>query len=292
MLNKNQLITNTTSFQPLTDALVKADLHHFISVVDQAFALLFSNDSFDHEVLSDLAHATADFIDDDFSIYQGLFSSGLIELPQSDSIVSTYINEKHPVIDAGFLAIGALSVCYDAINHVTGSQEQTSAKHFGAANELIGIARLSSALIDKLDEEEHHRQQIKKLTPKPPMSNADKARLKAKKFNERCNKFLYLLEDIARFVYEFEPYTPVGAITHHIHQHCFYKKRQLKEMGLELPSEERMKSFLLNYVPIPKTAIYKGRAPFKAINTDAPATNFAQLVEFTLQECSNPLLFL
>ncbi|AMJ93614.1 hypothetical protein AVL56_04385 [Alteromonas stellipolaris] len=292
MLNKNQLLTNTTSFQPLTDALVKAGLHHFISVVHQATALLFSNDSFDHEVLSDLAHATADFIDDDFSVYQGLFSSGLIEFPQSDSIVSTYINEKHPVIDAGFLAIGALSVCYDAINHATGSQEQASVKHFSAANELIGIARLSSALIDKLDEEEHHRQQIKKLTPKPPMSNAAKAKLKAKQFNEKCDRFLIHLEQIALFVLDYEPYTPIGAITSYVHESCFYKKRQLKEMGLELPSEERMKSFLLNYVPIPKTAIYKGRAPFKAINTDAPATNFAQLVEFTLLECSNPLLFL
>lgn len=288
MLNTTQLLTNLTSFQPLTATLEKSGLNHFTTIVDTANNMLFGSNGFDYEVLSDLTHATAEFINDDFSIYQGLVNSELFELPKQESITHTYINDKHPVIDSGFLVIAALSICYDAIN--ARAIPSQSLNYFGAANELIGIARTSTALIDKLDQEQQHLIQIKKLTPKPPMSNADKARLKAKQFNERCDEFLNHLEEIAQHIYELEPNTPVGAITRHVHEHCFFKKRQLKALGLELPSEEHMKAFLVDGDLIPDTAKYKGRAPFKPVNIEAPAGNYAQLVAYTLQEYNNPLL--
>jgi len=291
MLNTTQILTNTTSFQPLIDELTTHNLSSFITVVEQVNAILFEEQPFDYDVLLDVTHSTNSFIDDDFSIYHDLTNCNSIELKNLDPFVSKLINENHPVIDSGFLIIPALSICYDAIhqaknNHV---HDQGIIKLYGTAKELLGLARISSTLIDKMDEEDVYRQKIKKLTPKPPMTNADKARITAKILKVRYELFLSHLTKLAEFVLEQEPYTPIGNIAGYVHASCFYKKTILKKAGFELPSEDRMKKHLFKHLKIPHTAIYIGRAKFKAV-VNLDAENFNELVIKTLNGFDNEIL--
>lgn len=291
MLNTTHILTNVKSFQPLIDELITNNLSSFIPVVKQVNAILFEDGLFDFDVLFDLTHATNDFLDDGFSTYQGLTNCNSIELKNLDPFVSQFINKDHPVIDSGFLAIPTLSICYDAIEQVKNNHisEQNTMMLYGIAKELLGLARISPALIDKMDDEDVYHQKIKKLTPKPPMTNADKARIKAKIFNDKCEQFLSHLTHLTEFVLEQEPYTPIGKITGYIHELCFFKKRILKEAELELPSEARMKKYLQLHLTIPSTANYIGRAKFKAvINVDV--NNFNDLVIETLNGFDNKIL--
>ncbi|MDX2370852.1 MAG: hypothetical protein QNK36_21030 [Colwellia sp.] len=291
MLNTTQILSNTTSFQPLIDELTAHNLSNFINVVEQVNTILFGDSQFDFDVLFDLTHATSDFIDDDFSSYHDLSNCSLIELQNIDPFVSKFINEKHPVIDSGFLIIPTLSICYDAINQAKNIHvdEQVIMKLYGIAKELLGLARISSALIDKMDDEDIYRKKIKKLSPKPPMSNADKARITARIFKPRYELFLSHLTTLAEFVLEKEPYTPIGNIAAYVHALCFWEKKKIKEVGFELPSEDRMKKHMLKHVHIPQTAIYIGRAKFKAVANEQ-VNNYKDLVTETLKDFDNEIL--
>lgn len=291
MLNTTQILTNTTSFQPLIDELTAHNLSSFINVVEQINTILFEGGLFDFDVLFDITHATNDFLDDGFSIYQDLNNCNSIEFKNLDPFVSKFINKDHPVIDSGFLVIPTLSICYDAIHQVKNSDvnDHGVIKLYGTAKELLGLARISSTLIDKMDEEDFYRQKIAQLTPKPPMSNADKAKVKAKIFNDKCEQFLSHLSELTEFVLEQEPYTPIGKITGYIHELCFFKKRKLKEAELELPSEARMKKHLQESVNIPPTAHYVGRAKFRAV-VNLDVNNFDELVIATLNDFDNKIL--
>jgi hypothetical protein len=291
MLNTTQILTNTTSFQPLIDELTAHNLSSFISVVEQVNTILFEDLSFDFDVLFDITHGTVDFIDDDFAIYKDLNNYNSIEFKKLDHFVSKFINKDHPVIDSGFLVIPTLSLCYDAINQAKNNHidDQNIIKLYGTAKELLGLARISSTLIDKMDEEENYRQKIKKLTPKPPMTNADKARIKAKIYKSKSELFLSHLTELTEFVFKQEPYIPLGIITGYVHQLCFFKKRQLKAAELELPSEARMKKHLQQNIEIPLTAIYPGRARFKSV-VNVDVKSFDALVIATLTGFNNEIL--
>ena len=291
MLNTTQILTNTTSFKPLINQLNAHNLSSFINVVEQVNTILFEGGLFDYDVLCDITHATNDFLDDGFSIYQGLNNCNSIEFKNLEPFVSKFINENHPVIDSGFLVIPALSTCYDAIHQAKNNDvnAQETVKLYGIAKELLGLARISSTLIDKMDEEDFYRQKIEKLTPKPPMTNADKAKVKAKLFNDKCERFLSHLSELTEFVLEQEPYTPIGKITGYIHELCFFKKRKLKEAELELPSEARMKKHLQESINIPPTAHYVGRAKFKAV-VNLDVKSFDELVIATLNDFDNKIL--
>tara|TARA_R110000737_G_scaffold320608_1_gene332227 strand:+ start:1334 stop:2221 length:888 start_codon:yes stop_codon:yes gene_type:complete len=291
MLNTTHILTNVKSFQPLIDELIAHNLSSFIDVVEQVNTILFEDLSFDFDVLFDITHGTADFMDDDFSSYKDLNNCNSIEYKNIDPFVSKFINKEHPVIDSAFLVIPTLSLCYDAINQAKNNHidVQNIITLYGTAKELLGLARISSTLIDKMDEEESYRQKIKRLTPKPPMTNADKGQITARNLKPRYELFLSHLSEIAEFVLQQEPYTPLGKITGYVHQLCFFKKRQLKTAGLELPSEARMKKHLHQHLKIPSTAIYIGPAKFKAV-VNVDISNFNDLVIETLNGFDNELL--
>jgi len=291
ILNTTQILTNKSSFQPLIDELIAHNLSSFIDVVEQVNTILFEDSSFDFDVLFDITNATNGFLDDDFSIYHDLNNCNLIDFNNLDPFISLFINKNHSVIDSGFLAIPTLSICYDAIEQVKNNHviEQKTMKLYGIAKELLGLARISPALIDKMDEEDSYRKKIKQLTPKPPMTNADKARITARIFKPRYELFLSHLTKLAEFVLEQEPYTPIGNIAAYVHKLWCRKKAILQEAGFELPSEARMKKHLLENVEVPHTAIYIGRAKFKAVANEN-VNNFNDLVIETLNGFDNEIL--